>query len=119
MPTSKFYWCAFVRINYMQISLFKLLSSLMFFSDTLKNHIWPLWLIEGYHLKLLACSKLNHLGEESLADLALKFREIIGDCDIVELSLNFTIDPVFETANMNKLTGAFTFARTDQRILLG
>lgn len=91
----------------------------MFLSHALKDHIWSLWLVEGDHLKLLTSCELNHLGEEGLADLALEFGEVIGDSNVVELSLDFAVYPVLETANMNQLASSFAFAGTDQRILLG
>ena len=63
--------------------------------------------------------ELDHLGEEGLADLALEFGEVVGDCDVVELSLHFAVDPVLEAADVNQLASSLAFAGTDQRVLLG
>jgi len=91
----------------------------MLLSHALEYHIWSLWFIEGNHLQLLAGCELDHLGEKCFTDLALEFGKVVGDSDVVELSLNFAVDPVLETANMNELASALALARTDQRILLG
>ena len=118
MTTSKLNWGLFIRVNDMQIPLLQLLPSLMLLSDAFKDHIGSARLVEGDHLKLLAGCEFDHLGEESLADLALEFGEVIGDCDVVELSLDLAVYPVLQAAHVNELAGAFAFAGTDQGVLL-
>ena len=64
----------------------------------------------------MSCCEFNHLGEESLADLALEFGEVVGDCDVVELTLHLAVDPVLQAAHVNQLASALAFTRTDQRV---
>jgi hypothetical protein len=101
MPSPKLNRRLFIRIDHMQIPLLEFLPSLVLLSHTLQDHIGSLWLVEGDHLELFAGGELNHLREEGLADLALEFGEVVGDCDVVELSLHLAVYPVLEAANVH------------------
>lgn len=118
MPSPKFNRRLFIRIDHMQIPLLELLPSLVLLSHALQDHIGSLWLVEGDHLELLASGELDHLGEEGLADLALEFGEVVGDCDVVELSLHLAVYPVLQAADVHQLAGSLALAGTDQRVLL-
>jgi len=94
----------------MKISFFKFFSPFVFLCKTLKHNVWIFWLLEGDKLHFFSLSKQDSFGQESFANLAFEFAEVIRNRYSTDLPLDFTGNPIFETSCMNQLTRAFTCA---------
>lgn len=100
----------------MQISLLKLLSPFVFFSDAFKHDVRSLRFLEGYHLHFHSIFKFHDLRKQSFADLALKLREVVRDCYSIGLPFYFAVYPVLKAACMHKRASSLAETGTDQRV---
>ena len=102
----------------MQVALFELLPTLMLLSHAFNHDVRFLWLFEGDQLHL-GPFFLNGFGKQSLADLTLKFGEVVRNGDAIEIFLDFAVDPVFEAVHVHQFAAAFAGTRVDQWIGFG
>lgn len=70
------------------------------------------WLLDGDHFQNVALDG-HSFGERCLTDLALEFREIIRQHNIIQLFFYFAVNPILQTTYMDKLTRALANARAD------
>ena len=67
--------------------------------DSLQYQVRPVWLVDGHHFNILI-HVFDYIGEWSLANFTLEFSEIVGGHDSMEFFLDFTVDPLFQAADM-------------------
>jgi hypothetical protein len=102
----------------MQISLLFLLLN-VFIAKALQNDVRLFGFVQTDHVDFLCSGKLDGFWEEDFADFAFEFGEVVSRGNTNNFLLDFTDHPVFEAADMNKLTTALATAGVDQWVFLG
>jgi hypothetical protein len=104
---------SFIGENHMQVSL---LFVVFLTIDTFQHNIRFIRLFNDDHVEHIAFFHGHCFWKRRFAYFTLKLREVVGDDDVAEFLFYFTVNPVFETANMNELARTFASARSDQRV---
>jgi hypothetical protein len=102
----------------MQVSLLFLLLD-VFVAKALQNDVRLFGFVQTDHVDFLCSGKLDSFWEEDFADFAFEFGEVVSRSNPNNFLLDFTEHPVFETADMNKLTTALTTTGVDKWVFLG
>lgn len=87
--------------DYMEIAFLEFFPSLVLLGDAFEDDVGFLWFVEGDHVHFYPVLEGDHLGEERLADFTLKFGEVVGYSDPIELSLHLAVYPVLQTPRMD------------------